>query len=255
MPLGLIGMKVGMTQVYTEKGQMAPVTVLQVGPCTVLQVKAPTKTDGTKADGYHALQLGYLDKARRKATKAGSGHVSADLKSKRRAKGVRIGPKPNCEPKRHIREIRLDAASPHGIGAVLTAAEVFQKVKKALTDSKGKKTEIEAFPNVDVIGFTKGRGFTGVVKRHNYGGLRQSHGVKKGAKQRGSMGSNASNRGSGRPKKGIRMAGRYGNEQVTVRNLDIVSIDGEKHLILVKGAVPGHNGGIVLIRPTNKGNL
>ena len=255
MPIGLLGTKVGMTQVYTEKGQMAPVTVLQVGPCTVLQVKAPTRSDGGKADGYHALQLGYLDKARRKATKAESGHVSADLKSKRRAQGVRIGPKPNCEPKRHIREMRLDGPATHAVGAVLTAAEVFQKVKKTLTDSKGKQTEVEEFPNVDVIGFTKGRGMTGVVKRHNYGGLRQTHGVKKGAKQRGSMGSNASNRGSGRPKKGIRMAGRYGNEQVTVRNLDIVSIDSEKHLILVKGAVPGFNGSIVLIRATNKGNL
>jgi large subunit ribosomal protein L3 len=244
-----------MTQVYTEKGQMAPVTVLQVGPCTVLQVKALTKNDGTKADGYHALQLGFLDKARRKATKAESGHVSADLKSKRRAKGVRIGPKPNCEPKRYIREIRLEAPATHAIGAVLTAAEVFQKVKKTLTDSKGKKTEIEVFPAVDVVGFTKGRGFQGVVKRWGYGGLRASHGVKKGERQRGSMGSNASNRGSGRPKKGIKMAGRLGNEQVTIRNLDIVSIDGEKHLILVKGAVPGHNGGVVLIRPTNKGNL
>src|SRR5262249_42211402 len=124
MPLGLIGTKVGMTQVYTESGAMAPVTVLQVGPCTVLQVKAPSKTDGTRADGYHALQLGYLDKARRKATKAESGHVSADLKSKRRAKGVRIGPKPNCEPKRHIREVRLDGPATHTVGAVLTAAEV-----------------------------------------------------------------------------------------------------------------------------------
>src|SRR5580698_3626015 len=120
MPLGLIGTKVGMTQVFTEKGEHAPVTVLQIGPCTVLQVKAPAKTDGTKADGYHALQLGYLDKARRKATKAESGHVSADLKSKRRAKGVRIGPKANCEPKRYVREMRLEAASPHGVGAVLT---------------------------------------------------------------------------------------------------------------------------------------
>src|SRR5437867_2877478 len=179
------------------------------------------KTDGPKADGYHALQLGYRDKPRRKATKAESGHVSADLKSKRRAKGVRIGPKPNCEPKRHVREVRLDEPSTHAVGAVLTATDVFQKVKRTLVDSKGKETEVEDFPRVDVIGFTKGRGFQGVVKRHNYGGLRQSHGVKKGARQRGSMGSNASNRGSGRPKKGIRMAGRYGNEQVTVRHVDI----------------------------------
>jgi large subunit ribosomal protein L3 len=252
MAIGLLGTKVGMTQVYTEAGDLAPVTVLQVGPCTVLQVKAPAHGDGSKADGYHALQLGYLDKPRRKATKAESGHVSSQLKSKRRDKGVRMGPKADCEPKRYIREVRLDGPATHAVGAELKAAEVFQKIKKKVVDSKGKESEIEAFPCVDVIGFTKGRGFQGVVKRHGYGGLRQSHGVKKGARQRGSMGSNASNRGSGRPKKGIKMAGRYGNEQVTVRNLDIVSIDAEKHLVLVKGAVPGHNGGIVMIRPTNK---
>ena len=252
MPIGLLGTKVGMTQVYTEKGELAPVTVLQVGPCTVLQVKVPTHGDGSKAEGYHALQLGYLDKPRRKATKAESGHVSAELKSKRRAKGVRIGPKPNCEPKRHIREVRLDGPATHAVGAELKAADVFQKIKKKVVDDKGKESEVEVYPNVDVIGFTKGRGFTGVVKRHNYGGLRQSHGVKKGARQRGSMGSNASNRGSGRPKKGIRMAGQYGNERVTVRNLDVVKIDADNHLILVRGAVPGPNGGLIMIRATNK---
>jgi len=90
------------------------------------------------------------------------------------------------------------------------------------------------------------------MKRHNFQGLRGSHGVKKGNRQRGSISSNASNRGSGRPKKGIRMAGQYGNERVTVRNLDIVQIDGDNHLVLVRGAVPGPNGGLVYIRPTNK---
>src|SRR5204863_7182090 len=120
-------------------------------------------------------------------------------------------------------------------GKVLNVAEVFGETKA-----------------VDVIGTSKGRGFTGVIKRHNYGGLRHTHGVKKGSRQRGSMASNASNRGSGRPKKGIRMAGRHGNERVTIRNLKLVRIDVENNLVLVEGAVPGPNGGLVSIRATNK---
>jgi large subunit ribosomal protein L3 len=233
MPLGLMGTKVGMTQVYDDQGKIAPVTVLQVGPCPVLLVR------DQKRDGYDAVQLGYKDKARRKATRAERGHVSAALESKRRVArakaGVPLPPKPDCEPQRFIKEFRLEAPSTHQVGALLTAAEVFKDVKA-----------------VDVIGKTKGRGTTGVMKRHNFGGLRGSHGVKKGNRQRGSISSNASNRGSGRPKKGIRMAGRYGNERVTVRNLDVVRIDADNHLILVRGAVPGPNGGLILIRPTNK---
>ena len=133
------------------------------------------------------------------------------------------------------REFRLDKPSDYKVGTKLTAAEVFKDVKA-----------------VDVIGTSKGRGFTGVMKRHNFQGLRGSHGVKKGNRQRGSISSNASNRGSGRPKKGIRMAGQYGNERVTVRNLTVVRIDADNHLVLVRGAVPGPNGGLIYIRPTNK---
>jgi large subunit ribosomal protein L3 len=103
-----------------------------------------------------------------------------------------------------------------------------------------------------VIGTTKGRGYSGVMKRHNYKGLRMSHGVKKGSRQRGSSGSNASNRGSGRPKKGIRMAGHYGADRVTVRNLTVVKIDQQNNLLLVEGGIPGPNGGLVMVRPTNK---
>jgi large subunit ribosomal protein L3 len=105
---------------------------------------------------------------------------------------------------------------------------------------------------VDVIGTTKGRGTAGVMKRHNFKGLRRSHGVKKGSRQRGSIASNASNRGSGRPKKGIRMAGRYGNARNTVRNLKVLRVDGENNLLLVRGSIPGHNGSLVMVRPTNK---
>lgn len=234
MSLGLLGLKVGMTQVYDEKGVLAPVTVLQMGPCPVLQVRTPDR------DGYHAVQLGFLDKPRRKAVRPERGHVSADLESKRRrgrlAAGVTLLPKANCEPQRYIREFRLtDAAADLAVGKVLTVQEVFEKI-----------------PAVDVIGTSKGRGMTGAMKRHNFGGLRGSHGVKKGNRQRGSIASNASNRGSGRPKKGIRMAGQYGAERVTARNLDVVRIDAENHVLLVRGAVPGPNGSLVLVRPTNK---
>jgi large subunit ribosomal protein L3 len=233
MALGLLGLKIGMTQVYDGEGRIAPVTVLQAGPCPVLQVRDQDR------DGYDAVQLGFLDKDRRNATRPERGHVSADLESKRRrariAAGVMAPPKANCEPQRFIREFRLEKPSEIKVGEVLTADRVFKDI-----------------PRVDVVGTTKGRGTAGVMKRHNFKGLRTSHGVKKGSRQRGSIASNASNRGSGRPKKGIRMAGRLGVGRVTVRNLDVVKIDAEKNLILIRGAVPGANGSLVLIRPTNK---
>jgi large subunit ribosomal protein L3 len=233
MPLGLLGLKVGMTQVYDDKGKIAPVTVLQVGPCPVLQVREQER------DGYHAIQVGFLDKPRRKATRPERGHVSGQLESKRRRArrdaGITLPPKADCEPQRYIREFRLEAPAELKVGAVLKAVDVFKDVKA-----------------VDVVGTTKGRGTTGSMKRHGFHGLPASHGVKKHHRSPGSVGSHASNRGSGRPKKGKRMAGRYGNERVTIRNLDVVRIDGENHLMLVRGAVPGPNGGLVLIRPTNK---
>jgi large subunit ribosomal protein L3 len=240
----MLGLKVGMTQVYDDKGKIAPVTVLRVGPCPVLQVKTRgDKEHGSdrsgSGDGYYAVQVGFLDKPRRKATRPERGHVAAGFKSNRRTAreqgGVPIPPKADVEPQRHIHEFRLDGPADTTVGNILTAAEVFKPGQ-----------------HVDVIGTSKGRGFTGPMKRHNFQGLRGSHGVKKGNRQHGSVASNASNRGSGRPKKGIRQAGRYGAEQVTIRNLDIVRIDSENHLILVRGAVPGPNGGLVVIRPTNK---
>ncbi|HMF14079.1 MAG TPA: 50S ribosomal protein L3, partial [Gemmataceae bacterium] len=222
MALGMLGLKVGMTQVYDEQGKIAPVTVLQIGPCPVLQIRDQQR------DGYDAVQIGFLDKARRKASRAERGHVASALESKRRqarvAAGVALPPKPECEPQRHVKEYRLDKPGEIKVGAILQAADVFKDVKA-----------------VDVTGTTKGRGTTGVIKRHNFSGLRHSHGVKKGFRQHGSTASNASNRGSGRPKKGIRMAGRYGAERVTALNLDVVRIDSEKHLVLVRGAVPGPN--------------
>ena len=233
MALGMLGLKVGMTQVYDEAGKIAPVTVLQIGPCPILLVR------NAERDGYHAVQLGYLDKARRKASRAERGHVSNALESRRRqarAKaGVQLAPKADCEPQRHIREFRLDQAGEFQVGSILKAGDVFKDVAA-----------------VDVTGTSKGRGTTGAMKRHNFAGLPASHGVKKHHRSPGSVGSHASNRGSGRPKRGKRMAGRYGAERVTIRNLRVVRIDADNNLVLVEGAVPGPNGGLVSIRPTNK---
>ncbi len=160
MAVGLLGLKVGMTQVYDEAGKIAPVTVLQVGPCPILLVR------NQERDGYDAVQVGFLDKARRKATRAERGHVSAALESRRRqgrAKaGVQLPPKADCEPQRHIREFRLEEPGDYQVGTVLKAADVFKDV-----------------PAVDVTGTSKGRGTTGAMKRHNFAGLPASHGVKK----------------------------------------------------------------------------
>ena len=233
MALGLLGLKVGMTQVYDAEGKIAPVTVLQVGPCPILQVR------NQERDKYDALQLGFQDKARRKATKPERGHVSANIESKRRQARAKAGvapvPKADCEPQRYIKEVRLDAAGEYTVGQILTVGEMFKDVAA-----------------VDVIGTSKGRGFTGSMKRHNFHGLCASHGVKKHHRSPGSVGSLASNRGSGRPKKGGRKAGHYGDERVTSRNLKVIKVDADNHLILVRGAVPGPNGGLIMIRATNK---
>lgn len=233
MALGLLGIKVGMTQVYDDKGNLNPVTVIECGPCPVLQVRTPER------DGYHALQLGFKDKPRRKAIRAERGHVASEFSSKRRKAmqeaGRQIPEKANVEPQRYIREFRLEAASEHKVGALLTAAEVFKEI-----------------PEIDVIGTTKGRGYTGVMKRHNFDGLPAAHGAKKVHRSGGSIGSHASNRGSGRPKKGHAAAGQHGNAQRTIRNLTVVRIDADNNLLLVKGAVPGPNGGLLILRPTNK---
>jgi large subunit ribosomal protein L3 len=234
MTLGLLGRKVGMTQVYDDDGRIAPVTVLEVGPCPILLIR------NQERDGYDAVQIGFKDKPRKRASQAERGHVSSQVSSRRRETrlqaGVALPPKPECEPQRHICEFRLDKPREDlKVGELLRAEVVFKDI-----------------PAVDVIGKSKGRGTTGTMKRHNFKGLRTSHGVKKGSRQRGSISSNASNRGSGRPKRGIRMAGRYGATRVTARNLKLLKIDTENNLILVVGAVPGPNGGLITIRPTRK---
>jgi large subunit ribosomal protein L3 len=227
MAKGILGRKVGMTQIFTESGEAIPVTVLQVGPCTVLQVRTPER------DGYEAVQLGFEDKPRRLARRSERGHV-AKLNSKRSrsraAAGVEPAPKAGSEPKRFIREIRgaLDGAQ---VGQEVTV-EIFNDVAA-----------------VDVSGVTKGRGFAGVIKRHRFSGQRASHGVKKVHRHLGSTGNNTF---PARTWKGKRMPGHLGNDNVTIRNIKVVRIDPENGLLLIRGGVPGPNGAFVVVRETNK---
>lgn len=226
---GILGRKVGMSQIFTETGDCVPVTVIEAGPCHVLQLRTPEK------DGYSAVQLGFRDKPRRLAIRSERGHVSAELKSKRSTKraGGEAVAKANCEPKRFVRELRVSTEG-YSVGQELKVDQ-FADVKA-----------------VDVIGTSKGRGYTGVMKRHNFGGQRATHGVKKVHRHPGGTGALAANRGGGRMKKGKKMAGQYGNERVTARNLKVVKVDAEKNLLLIRGAVPGPNGGYVFVRTTNK---
>lgn len=227
MAKGILGRKVGMTQVFSESGEAIPVTVLQVGPCTVLQVRTPDR------DGYEAIQLGYADKPRRLARRSERGHV-AKLNSKRSRRrsgaGVELPAKAGCEPKRFVREIR----------GPVDGAEVGQELTVGIFDGVAA---------VDVCGVTKGRGFSGVMRRHSFGGQRASHGVKKVHRHPGSTGNNTF---PARTWRGKRMAGQYGNERVTVRNIKVVRVDVENNLLLIHGGVPGPNGSYVVVRETNK---
>jgi large subunit ribosomal protein L3 len=231
MALGLLGYKVGMTQVFADDGTVEPVTVIELGPCPVLQIRTPER------DGYSAVQIGFKNKPRKSATRAEQGHVAANLKSKRKEArqkaGVQIPPKADCEPQRHVREFRVEKPEVK-VGDVLSVAKVFDGVKA-----------------VDVIGTSKGRGYQGVMKRHGFAGMPAAHGAKKVHRQAGSTSSLASNRGSGRPKKGLRRAGHMGNARVTTRNLKVVKIDPENNLLVIRGAVPGFNGAFVAVKPTN----
>jgi large subunit ribosomal protein L3 len=227
MTIGLLGRKVGMTQIYDASGDVIPVTVIEAGPCHVLQLKTKER------DGYEAVQLGYLDKPRRLASRADRGHV-AKLDSKRQktraAAGAAPPAKANCEPKRFVREFRVPTAELK-VGEQITVG-IFEGVRA-----------------VDVVGTSKGRGTAGVIKRHHYRGQRASHGVKKVHRHAGSIGCNSFPH---RVFKGHRMAGHYGADRRTIRNLRLVRIDPENNLLLVNGAIPGPNGGYVIIRQTNK---
>jgi large subunit ribosomal protein L3 len=209
MRLGLLGRKVGMTQVFQEDGTSVPVTVLECGPCTVLLVRTEDR------DGYHAVQLGFHDKKRRSATQAERGHAK----------------KVDAEPKRYIREVRQPGPVEWTEGQTLTV-DVFNGVKR-----------------VDVTGTSKGRGYSGVIKRHGFRGLRATHGVKRMHRHPGSSGPSAD---PSRTLKGVRKPGQFGHARSTVRNLEIVKIDPANNLLLLRGAVPGPNGGYLTVRQTNK---
>jgi len=212
--IGLLGRKLGMSQQFDEAGHVVPVTVLEVGPCTVLQVKT------RDTDGYDAVQLGFVDKPRRRASRPERGHVQ----------------KANAEPKRFVREIRLDA------DAMAAAAEA------GVTCELGAEWTVQALANktrVSVTGWSKGRGFQGVMKRHGFHGLKASHGVNRAHRHAGSIGQAAS---PSRVMRGTRMAGHMGCERRTIPHVKVVKVDAERNLLLIKGGVPGAIGGYLLIR-------
>ena len=238
MAKGILGRKVGMTQVYDESGSVVPVTVLEVGPCRVLQLRTAER------DGYEAVQLGFGEKPRRLASRSERGRLGklASKRSKRlAARGVESSAKPDCEPLRFVREFRGNEG--YEIGQEINAG-IF--VKESDGDDEKKEFTVSA---VDVVGTSKGRGFAGVMKRHNFAGQRATHGVKKVHRHAGGTGCSAY---PSRLFKGRRMAGQYGNARVTARNLKVVDVDVENNLLVVKGAVPGPNGGFVVVSETNK---
>jgi large subunit ribosomal protein L3 len=209
MTPALLGKKIGMTRIYDDKGTVIPVTVVQAGPCPITQVK-------TKAtDGYEAVQLAFDEIKPKASTQPLIGHTA----------------KSGFAPHRHFKEINL----------------------KAATDKKaGETVKVDIFTGidfVDVIGTSKGKGTAGVMKRHHFGGQPASHGTERKHRSPGSLASRATWRGqSGKPKKGVRMAGHMGMDTVTTRNHPLVKIDAENNLLLIKGALPGPNGGLLFVR-------
>ena len=204
---GLIGKKIGMTRLFLGEGRAVPVTVLEVGPCTVVQVKSQEK------EAYNALQLGFGAKREKSVNKPAAGHFA----------------KAGVEAKSVLKEFRVDDPAEYEVGQELTA-EMFEPGQK-----------------VHVTGRSKGRGFTGVVKRHGFSGGRATHGCTTHDAP-GSIGMSAT---PARVLRGKRMPGRYGNDRTQVRNLKVVDVRPEHNLVMVKGAVPGANGGIVIIEKAN----
>ncbi len=211
----LMGTKIGMTRVFTDGGVSVPVTVIELGPCVVTQVRT------ADTDGYSAVQLAYGDMKPRNSTMPMIGHDA----------------KAGSAPKRHHREFRVseDEAAAFELGQELTVA-AFDGVKF-----------------VDVIGRSKGKGYAGGMKRWGFKGQQASHGVERKHRSPGSIGGHASWRGgAGGPKKGKRMSGHLGDDRVTVRSLDVIRVDAERNLILVKGPVPGPNKGLVTVRTATR---
>jgi len=211
----LLGKKVGMTQVYDESGKLLPVTVIQAGPCTVMQVRT------IETDGYNAVQLGYGDVKQSRAKNPQLGHAH----------------KANTAPKKFAREMRLpEGAEPEfRLGDSVTVS--------VFTDTKF----------VDVVGTSKGKGFAGVMKRHGFSGFPASHGTERKHRAPGSISSFASDAGhGGNLKKGKKMAGHMGNRRITTKSHRLVSIDEEKNLLVVKGSVPGPAGGYCIVCSAGK---
>lgn len=205
---GVLGKKLGMTQVWDANNKLIPITVVEAGPCVVTQVRGG-------GDGYHAVQIAYGEIDPRKVTKPMLGHFE----------------KAGVTPRRHLVEIRTSDAGDYTLGQDVTAE----------TFGDGQV--------VDVMGTTKGKGFAGVMKRHGFHGVSSSHGAHKNHRKPGSIGACAT---PGRVFKGTRMAGRMGGERQTTQNLTIHSVDVERGLLLIKGAVPGAKGGLVLVRTAAK---
>jgi large subunit ribosomal protein L3 len=208
---GLLGTKLGMTQLFDENNRIVPVTVVQLGPNVVTQVRSQ------ETDGYTAVQLAYGAIDPRKVNKPESGHFA----------------KAGVTPRRHVLELRTSDAAEYTTGQEITV-EAFAEVAE-----------------VDVVGVTKGKGFAGVMKRHGFKGLGASHGTQRKHRSPGSIGGCAT---PGRVFKGVRMAGRMGSDRQTTQNLKVHRVDAERGLLLVKGAVPGPRGGLVVVKTPAKGD-
>jgi large subunit ribosomal protein L3 len=206
---GVLGTKLGMTQVFGDDGKIVPVTVVEAGPCVVTAVRTPG------ADGYSAVQLGYGEIDPRRVTKPVAGHFT----------------KAGVTPRRYLVELRTDGASEYTLGQEVTA-EIFG-----------------AGELVDVTGRTKGKGTAGVMKRHGFHGLGASHGTQRKHRAPGSIGGCAT---PGRVFKGLRMAGRMGNARSTAARLTVHAVDAERGLLLIRGAIPGPKGSLVLVRSAAK---
>ena len=206
---GVLGTKLGMTQVWDENGKLVPVTVVQAGPCVVTQVRS------VETDGYDAVQIAYGAIDPRKVTKPLKGHFE----------------KAGVTPRRHLVELRTPNAADFSLGQEIDA------------------TIFEAGEKVDVIGTSKGKGTAGVMKRHGFAGVSASHGQHRNHRKPGSIGGAST---PGRVFKGQKMAGRMGGDRTSVQNLTVHAVDAEKGLVLVKGAIPGPKGGLVLVRTAAK---
>ncbi len=209
MNKAIIGKKLGMTQIFSPDGKVIPVTVVEAGPCPVVQIKTKDR------DGYEALKVGFGKAEEKDLNKPEAGQFK----------------KAGVEPQKVLKEFRLDDITGYSVGQVLTVE----------TFAEGDK--------VDVVGLTKGHGFSGVIKRWNQHRLKMTHGVGPVHREVGSMGANSS---PSRVFKNKHMPGQYGNERVTVQNLEVVKVDTARNVLLIKGAIPGPKGGIVTVTDTVK---